>query len=129
MQRICVFAGSNRGTSPLYEQAARDLGKELAVRGLGIVYGGGALGLMGILAESAIEASGEVIGIIPRALKRKEIEAKNLTESALAIPFNLVKGKIVPPKITDFQFAAGKPSMVVPQHGSRSRRIDRKRSW
>lgn len=80
MQRICVFAGSNKGTRPEYAQAAGELGQELVKRGLGLVYGGASVGLMGILADSALAAGGEVIGVMPRSLIGKEVGHTGLTE-------------------------------------------------
>lgn len=79
MQRICVYTGSNPGRRPEYQQAARDLGQELAKRGLGLVYGGGRVGLMGIIAEAIVAAGGEVIGVIPRALFPVEVANQNVT--------------------------------------------------
>ena len=73
MRRICVYAGSNQGARQEYVQAARALGQELAERGLGLVYGGGRVGLMGVLAEAVTEAGGEVVGVMPSALFPKEI--------------------------------------------------------
>lgn len=80
MQRICVFAGSNRGIRPEYAQGAEAMGKELVRRGLGLVYGGGSVGLMNIIANSVLEAGGEVIGVIPGALIGKEIGHRGLTK-------------------------------------------------
>ncbi len=80
MRRICVFCGANPGTRPEYSDAARALGTLLAQRGLGIVYGGGVVGLMGIVADAAMAAGGEVIGIIPDSLRRMEVAHYNLTE-------------------------------------------------
>lgn len=80
MQRICVFAGSNKGARPEYAQAAQSLGQELVKRGLGLVYGGASVGLMGIVAESVLAGGGEVIGVIPHALVRKEVGHTGLTE-------------------------------------------------
>lgn len=80
MQRICVFAGSNPGVRPEYGQVARTLGEELAARKLGLVYGGASVGLMGILADAALAAGGEVIGVIPHGLFRREIAHKDLTQ-------------------------------------------------
>lgn len=80
MQRICVFAGSNRGARPEYAQAAHSLGQELVRRGIGLVYGGASVGLMGIVADSVLTGGGEVIGVIPHALVRKEVGHKNLTK-------------------------------------------------
>ncbi|MBU1040115.1 MAG: TIGR00730 family Rossman fold protein [Proteobacteria bacterium] len=79
MRRICVFLGSNPGTSPAYLAATRALGAELARRGLATVYGGAKVGLMGELADSALAAGGEVIGIIPEALRDKELAHQGLT--------------------------------------------------
>ena len=68
LRRICVYAGSNPGRDPAYAAAAADLARRLVEHGLGVVYGGGAVGLMGVLADTALEAGGEVIGVIPRDL-------------------------------------------------------------
>ena len=83
MQSICVFLGSNPGKKPAYLQAAQDLGAELARRGLTTVYGGSNAGLMGALADAALAAGGKVIGIIPEALRKKEVAHKGLTELRL----------------------------------------------
>lgn len=81
--RICVFAGSSRGTRPEYAEAARRLGAAMAARGIGLVYGGGSVGLMGELADALLMASGEVIGIIPRALAAREIAHGRLADLRL----------------------------------------------
>lgn len=73
LRRLCVFCGSSFGARPEYAEAARALGRLLAARGIGIVYGGGNVGLMGAMADAAIEAGGEVTGVIPRALLRYEV--------------------------------------------------------
>jgi uncharacterized protein (TIGR00730 family) len=73
MKRICVFCGSNAGARPVYVKAARDLGSELANRGIGLVYGGATIGLMGEIARAVIAGGGEVIGIIPRSMATREI--------------------------------------------------------
>jgi uncharacterized protein (TIGR00730 family) len=80
MNSVCVFLGSNPGTDPAYIAAARELGAELARRGLTTVYGGSNVGCMGALADAALQAGGKVIGIIPEALQRKEIAHTSLTE-------------------------------------------------
>ena len=80
MHRICVFSGSNVGIRQEYQQAARALGQELASRGLGLVYGGASVGLMGAIADAALTAGGEVIGVLPRGLFRREVPNLNLTE-------------------------------------------------
>jgi uncharacterized protein (TIGR00730 family) len=79
-RRICVFCGSSVGTPPAYVAAARELGRTLAKRGLGIVFGGGKVGLMGVLADAAIAAGGEVIGVIPESLLAREIGHDRLTK-------------------------------------------------
>lgn len=80
LQRICVFAGSNPGVRPVYAQAAWDLGKALAARHIGVVYGGASVGLMGKLADAALAAGGEVIGVIPQGLFKREVAHRNLTQ-------------------------------------------------
>ena len=72
MRRICVFCGSAEGARPAYADAARALGRELAKRGLGLVYGGGSVGLMGALAESVLDHGGAVTGVIPDFLVNRE---------------------------------------------------------
>lgn len=79
-KRVCVFCGSNSGENPLYVATARDLGATLARRGLGVVYGGAKVGLMGTLADAALAHSGEVIGVIPEKLQSREIAHDGLTE-------------------------------------------------
>ena len=83
MKRLCVFAGSAIGQRPQYAQAARDLALEVARRGLGLVYGGGSVGLMGVLADTALAAGAEVIGVIPRPIASKELAHAGLTELRL----------------------------------------------
>lgn len=80
MNHICVYAGSSFGTSPAYAAAANAFGTACAVRGLTVVYGGGSVGLMGILADSALAAGGKVIGVIPRAMIAQERAHHHLTE-------------------------------------------------
>src|SRR4051812_30255177 len=81
--RICVYAGSNPGDDPTYRLAAETLGRALAVRGIGMVYGGGRTGLMGAVANAALAAGGEVVGVIPRFLVEKEIAHPGLTDLRL----------------------------------------------
>lgn len=78
--RLCVFAGSSAGRDTAYETAARELGTTLAIRGIGLVYGGARVGLMGIVADAALAARGEVIGVIPERLVAKEIAHQGLTD-------------------------------------------------
>jgi uncharacterized protein (TIGR00730 family) len=78
--RICVYTGSRPGSRPEYEAAARDFGTLLAERGIGLVYGGGHLGLMGVVADAALAAGGQVVGVIPRKLVEWEVAHTGLTE-------------------------------------------------
>ncbi len=80
MKNVCVFCGSATGANPAYANAARELGRELAARKLGLVYGGGRVGLMGEVATAALAAGGEVLGVIPHALAHKEIALAECTE-------------------------------------------------
>lgn len=73
MSRVCVFCGSSAGARPEYAEAARALAIALADRGLGLVYGGGAVGLMGVLADAALARGVEIIGVIPRPLATREV--------------------------------------------------------
>jgi uncharacterized protein (TIGR00730 family) len=78
--RLCIFCGSSPGARPEYAEATVELARLLAGRGIGIVYGGASVGLMGLLADTAMEAGGDVVGVIPNALERKEIARHGLTE-------------------------------------------------
>jgi uncharacterized protein (TIGR00730 family) len=80
LRRICVFCGSSSGSDPAYAAAARELGATLATAGVGVVFGGGRVGMMGHLADGALGAGGEVIGVIPRALVEKELGHAGVTE-------------------------------------------------
>lgn len=80
MRRICVYAGSNPGSDPAYANSARELARLLAARGIGLVYGGGRVGLMGVLADTVLDAGGDAIGVMPQALVDKEIGHTGLTE-------------------------------------------------
>jgi len=80
MKRLAIYCGSATPADPLYLEAARDVGRTLAERGIGVVYGGGRLGLMGAVADAALAAGGEVIGIIPQALVDAEVAHRDLTE-------------------------------------------------
>ena len=80
MKRIAVYCGSASPADPVYIEAARSVGRGLAERGIGVVYGGGRLGLMGAVADAALEAGGEVIGVIPQALVDAEVAHRGCTE-------------------------------------------------
>jgi uncharacterized protein (TIGR00730 family) len=79
MRRVCVFCGSSHGVRPAYSDAARSLGQALVARGLGLVYGGGKVGLMGVVADAVLAAGGDVVGVIPHALMAREIGHAGLT--------------------------------------------------
>lgn len=80
MKRIAVYCGSASPADPRYVELAREVGAELARRGIGLVYGGGKLGLMGAVASGALDAGGEVIGVIPEALARAEVANHDCSE-------------------------------------------------
>jgi uncharacterized protein (TIGR00730 family) len=80
MKRVCVFCGSSRGAGDDFASAAAAMGRALAERNLGLVYGGGCVGLMGILADAALARRGEVIGVIPEALVARELAHRGVTE-------------------------------------------------
>ncbi len=80
MKRLAVYCGSATPSDPVYLESARAVGRSLAERGIGLVYGGGRLGLMGAVADSALAAGGEVIGIIPQALVDAEVAHLGLSE-------------------------------------------------
>jgi uncharacterized protein (TIGR00730 family) len=83
MMRVAVYCGSSRGSREAYAEAARALGRALAQRGIALVYGGGNVGLMGVIAQTVMKEGGEVIGVIPRFLERKEIAYHEITELRL----------------------------------------------
>jgi uncharacterized protein (TIGR00730 family) len=92
MKRVCVFCGANQGAQPVYLEAARSLGTALARQGLGLVYGGGRLGLMGALANGALEARGEVIGVIPQSLAEQGLAHETLTDLRVVASMHERKG-------------------------------------
>lgn len=80
MRRVCVFCGSSGGARAEYTRSAAATGELLAARGLGLVYGGGHVGLMGVLADAALRAGGQVVGVITEALRDREVAHDGLTE-------------------------------------------------
>jgi uncharacterized protein (TIGR00730 family) len=80
LKSVCVFCGSAAGTNPVYAATARELGRALAERKLGLVYGGGRVGLMGQVAGSVLDSGGTVVGVIPHSLALKEIAQEDCTE-------------------------------------------------
>lgn len=80
MKRICVYCGSNPGARPAYTAAGAALGRELARRGIGLVYGGASVGVMGAVADGALEHGGSVIGVLPHFFATKEVAHRGLEE-------------------------------------------------
>lgn len=80
LKKICVYCGSSSGKSPAYTEAATQLGRAMHQRGIGLVYGGAAVGIMGAVADAVLEAGGEAIGVIPKSLAVKEVAHHQLTE-------------------------------------------------
>ncbi len=80
MKQVCVFCGSYQGSQPIYMTAAHQMGNGLAQRGLGLVYGGGRVGLMGAVADGTVAGGGKVIGVIPQSLVDRELAHKGLSE-------------------------------------------------
>ncbi len=94
MKSVCVFCGSNPGNDPVYAEGARAMGVEIARRGMVLVYGGGAVGLMGIVADAALAAGGEVHGVIPRALREKEVGHHHLTRLEIVETMHIRKARM-----------------------------------
>lgn len=80
MEHIAVFCGASSGHDPIYAQVARDLGRAIVQRGLGVVYGGGHVGLMGVVADAAMQAGGPVVGVIPGFMEKVEDAHRGVTE-------------------------------------------------
>lgn len=80
MKTVCVFCGSSEGAREDYAAAARGLGRAMAGRGLRLIFGGGQVGLMGVVADAVMEAGGEAVGVMPKSLLEKEIGHQRLTE-------------------------------------------------
>jgi uncharacterized protein (TIGR00730 family) len=95
MKRICVFCGSSPGARPEYVAAARRLGRTLASKGIGLVYGGAKVGTMGQLAKAALEAGGEVIGVIPERLVAKEVAFTELADLQIVGSMHERKARMV----------------------------------
>jgi uncharacterized protein (TIGR00730 family) len=80
LRSIAVFCGSSSGSAPIYQEAAREVGRTLGQRGIMLVYGGGRVGLMGVVADACLNVGGRVVGVIPQALADKEVAHGGLTE-------------------------------------------------
>ena len=83
MRRICVFCGSSPGNRPQYRAAAEEMGAELVRRNIGLVYGGGNVGLMGMIADAVLKAGGEAMGVIPETLMSREVGPVSYTHLTL----------------------------------------------
>ena len=99
MKRLAVYCGSAMGADPAFASLARALGEEMARRGIGLVYGGGRLGLMGIIADEMLAAGGKVYGVIPQALVDHEVAHTGLTE--LITVANMHERKALMTELTD----------------------------
>ena len=80
LHRLCVYCGSSAGARPVYAAAAEAFGRALAARGIGVVFGGGSVGMMGLVADAVLAAGGEAIGVIPHGLAAREVGHLGLTE-------------------------------------------------
>lgn len=103
LKRICVFCGSSSGVNALYTEAAQAVGRLLCRRGVELVYGGGNVGLMGVLADACLAEGGRVIGVIPQALVDREVAHRGLTE--LRVVSSMHERKAVMAELSD-AFAA-----------------------
>src|SRR5262250_2875691 len=94
MKRICIFCGSSTGTRSEYAETARAMGQALLRRGIGLVYGGGCVGLMGIIADAVMRGGGEVIGVIPEALVTRELAHGDITQLIIVHSMHQRKAKM-----------------------------------
>ncbi len=99
MKRLAVYCGSSPGTDPAFAEAARATGEAMARRGIGLVYGGGRLGLMGVVADTVLEHGGEAYGVIPQALIDLEVAHNGLTELHIVTSMHERKAKMT--ELTD----------------------------
>lgn len=93
--RVCVFCGSNTGSNPAFATTAREVGTALALRGIGVVYGGGRVGLMGAVADAALAAGGEVVGVIPEHLLDLEVGHRALASLEVVDSMHARKARMV----------------------------------
>ena len=100
MQSVCVYCGSHSGSRPVYAERAAQLGRQLAESGIRIIYGGGNVGLMGIVADAALAAGGEVIGVIPEQLVNWEVAHTGLTRLEVVSDMHARKARM-------FEMSAG----------------------
>ena len=94
MKRICVYCGSNPGRQPVYREAANELGRILAENGIGLVYGGASIGVMGAVADAVLQNGGEAIGVIPQSLATREVAHDHLSELIVVTSMHERKAKM-----------------------------------
>lgn len=94
LRRVCVYCGSNTGANAAYAERAAELGRRLAADGLALVYGGGNVGLMGVIADAALAAGGEVIGVIPEQLAGWEVAHQGLTRLEVVADMHTRKARM-----------------------------------
>ncbi|MGY3264738.1 uncharacterized protein (TIGR00730 family) [Lysobacter sp. HA35] len=94
LRSVCVYCGSNAGNRPIYAERAAALGRRLAQDGIAVVYGGGNVGLMGVVADAALEAGGEVIGVIPEQLVNWEVAHRGLTKLEVVADMHTRKARM-----------------------------------
>ena len=94
MNRMCVFCGSSRGGHPSYQEATRELARVLVQQRMDLIYGGGGIGLMGILADTVLSLGGKVYGVITDALMAREVAHRHLTELAVVSTMHERKAKM-----------------------------------
>jgi uncharacterized protein (TIGR00730 family) len=99
LKRIAVFCGSSRGFNPVYAKHATELGTHLVQNNIGMIYGGGKIGLMGILADTILKHHGEVIGVIPGLLRHEEVAHTDITE--MIVTKKMSKRKVKISKLAD----------------------------
>lgn len=95
MKRLCLYCGSNSGRLPQYQQAVKALVSEMVKRDIGVVYGGARVGLMGVVADTALALGGEVIGVIPEGLITKEVAHQNLSQLEVVKSMHERKARMV----------------------------------
>jgi hypothetical protein len=99
VKRLAVYCGSSMGADPSFADAARAIGEEMARRGIGLVYGGGRLGLMGVVADAVLQGGGEVHGVIPQALIDLEVAHRGVSELHVVTTMHERKAKMT--ELTD----------------------------
>ncbi|MBU3010653.1 TIGR00730 family Rossman fold protein [Polaribacter vadi] len=99
MKRIVVFCGSSLGFNPIYKNAAKELGNYFVNHNIGLVYGGGKLGLMGVIADEILAKKGEVIGVIPKILEKEEVIHPEVEE--MIVCKNMSERKVIMSKLID----------------------------